>query len=379
MATSLFAQRLVFTSCIWHHDENVWSDIATVVTQELKPDAFIFLGDTVYNDINKDGSYFNLDYATQYLPLIPYRKKFLKESYMKNLQKQFITFRSTQFYRDLSWHFLTHSNQELLPKNEGGIPGIIGVWDDHDYGYNDAGSWHPQKKIAKTIFENFMGKAPGSNLHHQEEGIYGVYYLGPQKKLQLILLDCRSFKTPHFELKDNKEITILGKKQWAWLKDALSQDVELRIIASSIPVLPTDIYKWKNDQWKKSNKERWDMFGNERNKLLNLITESSGQSILISGDWHCADLSKITIKNKTILEMTAGGWHSGDQNYPAYKGLRKRFKHEFSIESVQKLIPPKAFRNVGVIDINWELRRFSLFIINALGQPEKGYYYDQAF
>ncbi|MEK9657082.1 MAG: alkaline phosphatase D family protein [bacterium] len=368
-------QDISFTSCIWHYDESLWQDISEVVTEKVKPDVFIFLGDTVYNDISETGRYTLVDYAYQRLPFFNYEKWFFKKKFSHNLLTQFARFQSTYFYQTLSHHMLQRSSTFTLPQNDGGIPGILAVWDDHDYGYNDSGSWHPEKIEVKHIFESMFGKAPNTTLTSNEPGIYGAYRSGPNNDLQIILLDCRSFKTPHFEIRKNPSVNvqILGEKQWNWLQERLSEPAKIRIIGSSFPVLPEKIFKWKNDQWKEQNKERWSIFGSERHRLLELLSQSDSEIILISGDWHFADLSRINYKGKIIHEVTAGGWHSNKKGYKGYKGLRKRFKHEYSIPSIQKDIPPRAWQNFANIHIDWSKHLLHLAIYNKLGEIEPGY------
>lgn len=366
-------QSIAFTSCIWQPDPSIWKEISDSVINNFKPDIFIFAGDSVYNDMSDNGVYLTLDYAYQRVPFINYTKWFYRQNVMDSLSDKFKAFTSTDFFVRLSSDLKIKSESYELPSNIGGYPGILAIWDDHDYGYNDAGSWHPEKIKAKNIFQSYFGKPPNSDMLDDQAGIYGSYLCGPSNNLQIILLDCRSFKTPHFKLQNNPNPTILGDTQWDWLNKELNKSVSIRIIVSSIPVLAKDIFAWKNGKWKTKSKERWDIFGKERQRLLNLLSKSTGQVIILSGDWHFADISKITQQGKQIYEVTAGGWHSNDPNFKGYKGLRSRFKQQFSLESIQKDHPPTAWQNFGGIRINWDTQTIHLATYNKDSDIPDGY------
>lgn len=360
--------KIAFTSCIWHHDESVWNDIGATVIEEYKPHTFIFLGDIVYSDMTSDG-FPMIDYSYRsILPEFLYPIWFEFNYSTSHFESTLKTFQSSTFYRNLTHYFSTSVNPTHLPKNINGIHGILAIWDDHDYGYNDGGAWHPKKVMAKQIFQKAFGVPPSPTPSDTTPGIYGSYSMGSDASIQIILLDIRSFKTPHFELSKTHNPTILGSAQWAWLKKELEKPAKIRLIGSTIPVLPENIFKWMNNQWHPVKKERWSLFGSERDRLLNLLAQTDGHIILLSGDWHFADISSITWKNKTIYELTAGGWHTDDPSFNGYKGLRKRFKHQYSIPSVQADVPPSAWQNFGTVTIDWDrsIIRLSSYTRNGI-------------
>jgi alkaline phosphatase D len=73
---------------------------------------------------------------------------------------------------------------------------IIATWDDHDYGWNDSGRHYPYKEQSKEIFLDFFGVEDSTVLTHP--GIYYSKIFDGDKKLQIILLDMRTFR----ELRD---------------------------------------------------------------------------------------------------------------------------------------------------------------------------------
>jgi alkaline phosphatase D len=109
--------------------------------------------------------------------------------------------------------------------------------------------------------------------------------------------------------------TILGADQWSWLQEELREAARLRIIASSIQVIPDQhCYKIGAN------------FPNERDKLLRAIRESAAAGVIfISGDRHLAEISRLpaSIVGYPLYEITSSGMNSagageGEENrYPA--------------------------------------------------------------
>jgi alkaline phosphatase D len=119
------------------------------VVVKHKPDLFIFLGDNLYGDTKN----------------------------MKDLQEDYATLSAKPTFQNLKRN----------------VP-IIAIWDDHDYGKNDAGRHYPFKAESKEIFLEFF-EEPKDSDRRKHEGIYTSYmYETNGKKLQVILLDVRTFR-----------------------------------------------------------------------------------------------------------------------------------------------------------------------------------------
>jgi len=78
----------------------------------------------------------------------------------------------------------------------------IGVWDDHDYGFNDANGNFLEKNLSKLLYLNFIGE-PKDSLRRRDDskGIYTSYSFGhleSYKTFRIILLDVRYNKTSYF-------------------------------------------------------------------------------------------------------------------------------------------------------------------------------------
>ncbi len=213
--------------------------------QASKPEVFIWMGDNTY----VDGQGNSLDHATEY--------KLLGQ--------------------DPGFQWLEKNTKQLA------------TWDDHDYGLNDAGVEYPKKVLAQAAFNEFW-KVPADSPRRKREGIYDSTTFGPEgKRIQVILLDTRYFRSPLKRDTDNRryvgdpdpEKTLLGANQWTWLAEELKKPAELRIIVSSIQVVSEDhpFEKWMNHPL-------------ERAKLFTTIKESQASGVMfVSGDRHMADLS----------------------------------------------------------------------------------------
>ncbi|MEJ2112888.1 MAG: alkaline phosphatase D family protein, partial [Flavobacteriaceae bacterium] len=71
---------------------------------------------------------------------------------------------------------------------------IIATWDDHDFGWNDAGKYYEFKEESKEIFLDFF-EEPKNSTRRTHQGIYHSYEYDHQGKIiQIILLDGRTFR-----------------------------------------------------------------------------------------------------------------------------------------------------------------------------------------
>ncbi|MFM8324384.1 MAG: alkaline phosphatase D family protein, partial [Pirellulaceae bacterium] len=118
---------------------------------QAKPDLFIYLGDNIYGDTRD----------------------------MKLLQAKYDLLGAKPEFQRL----------------RASVP-VVSIWDDHDYGENDAGIDYPMKEESRAIFFDFW-RVPSDSPRRSHPGIYGVHFFEQDgKRLQLILLDTRTFRTP---------------------------------------------------------------------------------------------------------------------------------------------------------------------------------------
>lgn len=267
------------------------------------PEVFLFMGDNIYADTSDP--------------------KVMKQKYNRlNLQPDYAAFAKT-------------------------VP-VIPIWDDHDYGLNDAGRDYKMKETsAQLFFEAF--KFPKDHEARKTPGVYHSLIMGPEgRRVQFIMLDTRYFRSPLVKVKKGKrkiykiekgpEASILGKVQWQWLETQLQKHAELRIIVSSIQIINTE-----------HRFEKWGNMPNERIKFLKLLGDSNpGPTILLSGDRHLAEVCRIPADQKNNLpfdlyEMTCSGMtHAGAPDDPSHLRLPGTYSSE---------------PNYGIVDINWAQKK----------------------
>lgn len=220
---------------------------------------------------------------------------------------------------------------------------ILATWDDHDYGQNDSGEDYPQREAAEQLFHDFWDGAADSP-RRQRPGVYDAHVFGPPgKRLQVILLDTRYFRSPlkkgekrvggpHIP-DDDPEKTLLGEAQWQWLEKQLREPAEVRVIASSIQCVASD-----------AGQETWSNLPRERDRLFRLIRESrAGGVLIISGDRHWAELSVAREDVPyPLYDLTSSSFNQihprGTPTDNRFRALEKTYHRE----------------NFGAISIDWE-------------------------
>ncbi|RRA99899.1 alkaline phosphatase D family protein [Larkinella rosea] len=181
---------------------------------------------------------------------------------------------------------------------------IIGVWDDHDYGVNDGGKEYPRRKESQQLMLDFLD-VPARSPLRQQEGAYSSNTYGPKgQRVKVILLDGRYFRDPLKKV--NKTNTpdpsgdILGETQWQWLEKQLTHsDADVHIIGCGIQFLANEhVY------------EKWGNFPTARQRFFDLLGKTKPKgTMLISGDRHIAEISKISIPGLgyDLYDITSSG------------------------------------------------------------------------
>lgn len=293
--------RIAFGSCLKEtKPAPIWDTIASG-----KPDLFLFIGDNIYGD-------------TEDMTVL--RQKYAKLGEMPGYKKLL----------------------ETCP--------LMATWDDHDYGENDGGAEYPKKVESQKVFLEFFNE-PKDSPRWKREGVYDAKIIGPAgKRLQIILLDTRYFRSALKELPklqriagkgpyvpdDRAELTTLGEAQWKWLAEELKKPAEVRIIASSVQAVPEE-HGW----------EYWVNHPHERKRLFKLIGETNASgTLIISGDRHLAEISRLA------KDDPANG-----AGYPLYdvtsSSLNAPFGGNANEKNKHRIGPNFRDANFGTIEIDW--------------------------
>ncbi|WP_353567050.1 alkaline phosphatase D family protein [Haloferula sargassicola] len=221
-------KQLAFASCF----QQALPAPAMEAIAELDPDVFLWMGDNIYADTE--------DMAVT-------RAKF-------------------QVVRELPAYARIRAGSQ-----------VIGTWDDHDYGRNDAGKEYPKKVEAQVALLDFLD-VPENSPRRVQEGVYSVADFGPPGKMvRVILLDLRYFRD-----EVGSDGAMLGEAQWQWLEKVLGEsEAQVNVLVSSIQVLAAE-HPW----------EKWGNFPTERKRLLDLLAKPEMPPVIIlSGDRHVAEIS----------------------------------------------------------------------------------------
>ena len=317
-------QRVVVASCI--NEEKDLSNVGTMAAETA--DLTLLIGDNVYGDMDMVRNYVNneADLAE------------LRSSYQELADNE---------------HFV--ALRKARP--------MMATWDDHDYGANDAGREFPFKEFAERIFEHFFDV---DEEVLQRPGIYSSTINGPEgQRLQIILTDTRYFRselTPsddrgakgkeRYIPSQDPEQAMLGEAQWIWLEEELQRPADLRLLVSSIQVIPT-VHGW----------EAWSALPKERERLYKLLAKTGAKNtVFVSGDRHSSYLYKEEISGVgPVYELTSSSVNSVFS--------KTAIPDEYDANQIGD---GYAFGNYGAIDIDWEKSQVRLSIIDEKGQEVSG-------
>lgn len=251
---------LSFGSCNKQYVENVlWKEIA-----KNTPDVWVWGGDVVYADTD-------------------------------NMQK---------LENDYTQQWQQNGYKEFAENTK-----ILGTWDDHDYGLNDGGEEFKMRKESQQLFLDFL-KVPKNDARRQQEGVYhSQLFTTNEGTIKVIVLDTRYFRTALTEDTKTKKRyqpntygngTILGNKQWQWLKEELmNSKADFNVIVSSVQLLSFH-----------HGFESWGNFPHEVDALINLIKTSNAKRVIVlSGDRHISEFSMKPVDGLSypLIDFTSSG------------------------------------------------------------------------
>jgi alkaline phosphatase D len=315
--------RIAFGSCAFQWEEQAfWSVIA-----ERDPDLFLFVGDAIYGDF--DGK----------KPFTPTADTLRRDWGALGAKPEFQAFRSQ-------------------------VP-IMATWDNHDYGSHNGGAEFPLKEMTKSAFLDFFDE-PLNSPRRKRRGIYTAQTFGePGKRVQVILLDTRSFKGPSLSdprTKEEKkaaglsgsmgnyipnadpEVSLLGHEQWRWLEGQLREPAEIRFIVSGTQIVAD-----------KKGMDEWGNYPLERQRLFDLVQTTGASSvIMLTGNVHFAELSRYDGGPYPLYDFTSSGLTHSNPKYA-------------EADNPYRAGNAYADKNFGLIEINWSAHSAPTVSLNIEG------------
>lgn len=169
------------------------------------------------------------------------------------------------------------------------------IWDDHDYGPNDADRSYPLKDVTLQAFKDFWANPSyGVNGHKGITGKFSFY------DIDFFLLDNRYFRTSKNRKTGDKYI--LGDHQIEWLIDQLKfSKAPFKMVCVGGQFISNAAIHENHAQ-----------FAEERQKLIDLIFEEEIKGVVfLTGDRHHTELSQLKRGNNIIYDLTVSPLTSG--------------------------------------------------------------------
>lgn len=175
----------------------------------------------------------------------------------------------------------------------------IGIWDDHDFGPNDADGSYLLKDSSLEVFNAFW---PNGIYRNESQNRYW-YRKVVLPQADLFLLDNRSFRKAKGPI---EERCILGETQLRWLTQSLlASTAKVKLVAMGGQFL--------NDA--KVYETYANIAPHEREALITFILEHKIKGVVfIDGDRHHTEFC--SIENGTIYDWTISPLNSGTHPFP---------------------------------------------------------------
>lgn len=235
------------------------------------------------------------------------------------------------------------------------VPYITGTWDDHDYGANDGGKFWSHRDQYKKFELQFLG-IDKSNEVWRHPGIYNsttIRTADSKNSIKIINLDTRYFRDTvykvyykpsgtekkEYKYEVNETGDVLGEAQWKWFEEELKDsNAAFFIVNSSIQALAED-----------HRFEKWVNFPKARQRLLDVIAASRKKVMIISGDRHIAEFSKVDLPGA---------------DYPLYdftsSGITHTWPEKWVEENRHRVGNIIIEKNFGIIRIDWAKKDFKV-------------------
>jgi alkaline phosphatase D len=331
-----------FTSVNEKMQNNVWETLINI-----NPDIFLHLGDVIYSDVSfrciKNNDECPPCMNNKKLPFMFYTGKdkifWNKQQYDCNTETQWKDLLENKFYQKF---------KRQMGKN------IRFLWDDHDAGPNNWGAWDAKKGLFKTQRKQFLQNLEIPQSQIKDDGaIYDCFIKRfNNMKIKIYILDMRyhnTVKISQYSLKKYKKETyackwqkkeILGEKQWEWfekeMKNSIKENIDINLIATNgyifkIQTQPSFFNTYTISYWSKPFLKFREIIKKYKPKNL----------ILLGGDAHHSNISKIEFKNKEIdypdpiyQFVSSGMTHSSDKDNTTIHPNTKLTKKIYNIENI---------------------------------------------
>ena len=201
------------------------------------------------------------------------------------------------------------------------------IWDDHDYGPNDAGGEFVLKDSALKVFKGFW-----PNTYPEAAAFNGNYFKFSRYDADFFMMDNRYFRGA----RGDSSAPFLGETQLLWLKQQLlTSEAAFKFIAIGSQVVSRMGFG-----------EKYNEFSKERSELFDFIVEKNVKGVIfLSGDMHFTELCKEEWKGYPLYDYSCSPLTSP----PLPVSLLKMNNNPLRVAGTKF-----AFRNFGRISISGE-------------------------
>ena len=148
------------------------------------------------------------------------------------------------------------------------------IWDDHDFGPNDADARTPSRAAARRVYREYAPHYP-LPAGDGNAAIYQAFSIG---RARFIMTDLRSERSPK-KMPGGPGRTMLGAAQKEWFKRELAESSRSHAVvfwASSVPWIGAE-----------DRGDGWPAYADERREIANFIAENGIKNLVIlCGDAH---------------------------------------------------------------------------------------------
>jgi alkaline phosphatase D len=164
---------------------------------------------------------------------------------------------------------------------------IAYVWDDHDYGPNDADGTSPSKPAALATYDEYVPHYPLERVDGQPRTIQQAFTAG---RVRFVITDGRSERTPDRE-PDGPRKSMLGEAQRDWLLREVEAARDRYALLVWVNTVPWITEKGSGHGWGRYDWER--RYIADRIRSLSLVE----RLVMLSGDGHMVAIDDGTNSN----------------------------------------------------------------------------------
>lgn len=227
----------------------------------LKPDFFLFVGDTIYADLRCGGP----DWVPGY---------------------DFVATTLPEFHEKHRYNRSDLAVQEFFRATS-----VYAIWDDHEVKNDFAGPSEPLMPVGRQAFLDYWPILPPSDepMRLYRKGRWG-------KLLEVFILDTRQYRSPDQD-PDGPGKSMLGAAQRRWLVDAVSASgATWKVVVSSVPLSVPTGKPTARDSWSNANllgfpEEHGTGFAVERDAILENLRDRKVKNLVwVAADVHHAEV-----------------------------------------------------------------------------------------